>query len=263
MHLLGRLRLSLIGVISSGAAPSAALRLPTMAGVRMRGAGQQARMMGSVRDLNDQGVEYSVRKTEAAWREAGWSGEDSVWAAPLTAAAVNRREQLSDEEYYVLRQKGTEYPGSGKYDKFYPKAGHFVCGGCGAPLYSAAAKFDSGCGWPAFDRIVKGSARTGAVVTQTDTSLGMRRVEILCGSCGGHLGHVFEGETVEREIARGERFTRTNERHCVNSASVRYVDAPLPDGAAETKVLPEPEDDAAGAKSILSELIGKKGGQGD
>ncbi|EOD29109.1 methionine sulfoxide reductase [Emiliania huxleyi CCMP1516] len=302
MHLLGRLRLSLIGVISSGAAPSAALRLPTMAGVRMRGAGQQARMMGSVRDLNDQGVEYSVRKTEAAWREAGW------------------REQLSDEEYYVLRQKGTEYPGSGKYDKFYPKAGHFVCGGCGAPLYSAAAKFDSGCGWPAFDRIVK-----GAVVTQTDTSLGMRRVEILCGSCGGHLGHVFEGETVEREIARGcarlrevgaeecglvdvrrrrpeiacetdwlaqliirdcmtlpevvrdrprdlarvfaplpgERFTRTNERHCVNSASVRYVDAPLPDGAAETKVLPEPEDDAAGAKSILSELIGKKGGQGD
>ena len=139
MHLLGRLRLSLIGVISSGAAPSAALRLPTMAGVRMRGAGQQvairsgelsspgspftarcltlasqARMMGSVRDLNDQGVEYSVRKTEAAWREAGWSGEDSVWAAPLTAAAVNRREQLSDEEYYVLRQKGTEYPGSGQ-----------------------------------------------------------------------------------------------------------------------------------------------------
>mmetsp|Transcript_33408 Transcript_33408/g.110490 ORF Transcript_33408/g.110490 Transcript_33408/m.110490 type:complete len:100 (-) Transcript_33408:239-538(-) len=61
----------------------------------------------------------------------------------------------------------------------------------------------------------------------------------------------------------GERFTRTNERHCVNSASVRYVDAPLPDGAAETKVLPEPEEDAAGAKSILSELLGKKGGQGD
>ncbi|EOD10059.1 hypothetical protein EMIHUDRAFT_216228 [Emiliania huxleyi CCMP1516] len=105
MHLLGRLRLSLIGIISSRAA---ALRLPTMAGVRMRGAGQQARMMGSVRDLNDQGVEYSVRKTEAAWREAG------------------RREQLSEEEYYVLRQKGTEYPGSGKYDKFYPKAGHFA-----------------------------------------------------------------------------------------------------------------------------------------
>jgi len=225
MTVLGRLRLSLIGIISSRAAPSAALRLPTMAGVRMRGAGQQAWMMGSVRDLNDQGVEYSVRKTEAAWRE-----------------------QLSDEEYYVLRQKGTEYAGSGKYDKFYPRAGHFVCGGCGAPLYSAAAKFDSGCGWPAFDRIVK-----GAVVTQTDTSLGMRRVEILCGSCGGHLGHVFEGE----------RFTRTNERHCVNSASVRYVDAPLPDGAAETKVLPEPEDDAAGAKSILSELLGQKGGEGD
>ena len=72
---------------------------------------------------------------------------------------------------------------TGEYNKFYPKEGHFVCAACQQPLYSAAAKFDSGCGWPAFDKIVEGS-----VVTQTDVSMGMQRVEIMCGGCGGHLG---------------------------------------------------------------------------
>lgn len=123
---------------------------------------------------NDQGVEYVVKKTDAEWREL-----------------------LSPAEYQILRQKGTERPGTGEYNKFQPTTGHFACAGCGTALYSAAAKFDSGCGWPAFDKIVEGS-----VVTQTDNSLGMRRVEIMCGGCGGHLGHVFEGE----------RFTPTNER---------------------------------------------------
>jgi methionine-R-sulfoxide reductase len=84
------------------------------------------------------------------------------------------------------------------------KEGHFVCRACNAPLYSAEAKFKSGCGWPAFDKCYK-----GAVATKTDSTFGMRRVEILCGTCGGHLGHVFEGE----------RMTPTNERHCVNSVS--------------------------------------------
>jgi methionine-R-sulfoxide reductase len=82
--------------------------------------------------------------------------------------------------------------------------GHFACRACNAPLYSAEAKFKSGCGWPAFDKCYK-----GAVATVTDSSFGMRRVEILCAACGGHLGHVFEGE----------RMTPTNERHCVNSVS--------------------------------------------
>lgn len=70
------------------------------------------------------------------------------------------KQALSPEQYYVLRQKGTEPPRTGKYDKFYPKEGYFVCAGCGNPLYSAAAKFDSGCGWPAFDKCYKGSVRT-------------------------------------------------------------------------------------------------------
>lgn len=168
---------------------------------------------------NDQGVEYTVSKTEEEWKE-----------------------ELGDAEYYVLREKGTERPGTGEYNKFYPKSGHFTCGGCGLPLYSAEAKFDSGCGWPAFDKIVE-----DAVVTQTDSSLGMTRVEILCAGCGGHLGHVFEGEGL----------TPTMERHCVNSLSVKYVDEPLPEGKAEVKVL-KPKGEKATAKSLLEELMGGK-----
>lgn len=118
------------------------------------------------------------------------------------------RSVLSKEEYHVLREKGTEYPGTGEYDGFYPKEGHFICRACGNPLYSASSKFKSGCGWPAFDRCYKGS-----IGTNIDLSFGSRRVEIVCAKCDGHLGHVFEGETM----------TVTNERHCVNSVSVKYV----------------------------------------
>ena len=118
--------------------------------------------------------------------------------------------ELSDFEYKVLREKATEPAGSGEYDGFYPKAGegHFVCRGCKNPLYSAEAKFKSGCGWPAFDKCYK-----GGVKTIEDNSYGMRRIEILCARCDGHLGHVFVGEGM----------TKTNERHCVNSASVKFV----------------------------------------
>jgi peptide-methionine (R)-S-oxide reductase len=131
-----------------------------------------------------------------------------------------------------------------EYDKFYPKEGHFVCAGCGQPLYTAAAKFDSGCGWPAFDKIVD-----GAVVTQTDETLGMTRIEIMCSSCGGHLGHVFPNEG----------FTPTMERHCVNSVSVKYTDAPLPEGQAETPVLEgrKPPEGRKGP-SLLEQLLSKK-----
>jgi peptide-methionine (R)-S-oxide reductase len=152
---------------------------------------------------------------------------------------------LSPEQYNILRNKGTEYPGTGEYNKLYPKDGHFACAGCGQPLYSAASKFDSGCGWPAFDKIV-----TGAVVTDTDRTLGMTRVEIMCSGCGGHLGHVFEGEG----------FTPTNERHCVNSGSVKYVAQPLPAEAIEDKVLPGPggADSKSDLMQGLSALFNKK-----
>lgn len=120
------------------------------------------------------------------------------------------RKRLTPEEYYVLRQKGTERPGTGEYDGVYPKGeAYFACRACGNPLYTARSKFASGCGWPAFDKCFK-----GAIETQVDRSFGMKRVEILCQNCGGHLGHVFEGE----------RMTPTNQRHCVNSLSIRYVE---------------------------------------
>jgi peptide-methionine (R)-S-oxide reductase len=103
-----------------------------------------------------------------------------------------------------LRKKGTEYPGSGEFDKHYPSAGVYGCAGCDAPLYKANHKFDSGCGWPAF-----WDAVPGAVGQKPD---GMR-TEIVCNNCGGHLGHIF----------KGERFGNPkDERHCVNSVSINF-----------------------------------------
>ena len=122
------------------------------------------------------------------------------------------KENLQPNEYEVLRQKGTE-PQGGEYDKFYPKPGegYFACRGCRAPLYSAEAKFNSGCGWPAFDKCY-----AGAVETTVDESHGMQRIEITCANCAGHLGHVFVGEVAH-----------IKERHCVNSVSVKFVKGTL------------------------------------
>lgn len=136
------------------------------------------------------------------------SGKLGDGTDPKTASESDWRAALSTQEYNVLREKGTEYPGTGEYDRFYPSEGHFVCAGCGNALYSAESKFKSGCGWPAFDKCY-----VGGVKTETDSTLGMRRVEIMCAKCDGHLGHVFEGE----------KMTDTNERHCVNSVSVKFV----------------------------------------
>jgi len=114
---------------------------------------------------------------------------------------------LNAEEYRVLRQKGTEPAGTGDYMKS-NSDGTYTCAGCGAPLYKSEHKFDSGCGWPAFyDEI------PGAVERHEDNEYGMRRVEITCKNCGGHLGHVFENEGFP---------TPTNIRHCVNSVSVKF-----------------------------------------
>eukprot|EP00667_Euglena_gracilis_P021316 EG_transcript_23294 len=140
----------------------------------------------------------------------------------ITKTDEEWRSALPEFDYRVLRQKATEPAGSGEYNKFYPKEGYFACKGCGTPLYSAQAKFNSGCGWPAFDQCY-----SGAVQTKVDNSHGVRRVEILCGACDGHLGHVFQGEG----------FSSTNERHCVNSVSVKYVAGPPPAGLAERPVM--------------------------
>ncbi|CAA6654158.1 unnamed protein product [Spirodela intermedia] len=129
--------------------------------------------------------ENSVQKSEEEWRAI-----------------------LSPEQFYILRQKGTEYPGTGEYNKFYEE-GVYNCTGCGTPLYKSTTKFDSGCGWPAFYEGLPGA------IKRTPDPDG-RRIEITCAACGGHLGHVFKGEGFP---------TPTNERHCVNSISLKFTPA--------------------------------------
>jgi len=119
------------------------------------------------------------------------------------------RAVLSPEQFRVLREKGTESAGTGEYE--HNKAdGVYACAGCGTPLYTSTHKFSSGCGWPAFF-----DAIPGAVSRHTDRSWGMSRTEITCTACGGHLGHVFKGEGFKTPI---------DERHCVNSVSLKFHD---------------------------------------
>lgn len=117
--------------------------------------------------------------------------------------------KLTFEENRVIHFKGTEAPFSGEYDNLF-EPGTFICRRCNNPLYSAQAKFDAGCGWPAFDDCFPGS------VEQSEDPDG-HRTEITCAHCHGHLGHVF----------KGEKFTDTDTRHCVNSLSVKFI----PDGS--------------------------------
>lgn len=113
---------------------------------------------------------------------------------------------LSEQEYDVLVNKATDRPGSYGYTDFFEE-GIYHCRACGAELYKSDTKFHSGCGWPSFDAEIPGS-----VTRHTDRAFGMVRTEIVCANCGGHLGHVFEGE----------HFTSTNTRHCVNTSSIVF-----------------------------------------
>jgi peptide-methionine (R)-S-oxide reductase len=119
------------------------------------------------------------------------------------------RDRLSDEEYRVLRQGGTEAPFMGEYTDT-ETSGVYACRACGAELFRSDEKFHSGCGWPSFWSPLAGEA----VVEIEDLSHGMRRVEVRCAQCDSHLGHVFEGEGYG---------TPTDLRYCINSISMRLT----------------------------------------
>jgi peptide-methionine (R)-S-oxide reductase len=127
-----------------------------------------------------------VVKTESEWRQA-----------------------LDPEQYRILREKGTEAPFSGEYDHVF-EPGTYLCAGCGAELFGSDAKYDSGSGWPSF----YAPAGDDAVEEETDTSHGMVRTEVMCASCGGHLGHLFPDGPHP-----------TGVRYCINSASLKLEES--------------------------------------
>ncbi len=115
------------------------------------------------------------------------------------------RERLTDEEYRILREAGTEPPFSGEYVD-HDADGRYRCAGCGAELFDSTTKFESGCGWPSFYDV-----DDDRIETRRDTSHGMIRTEVLCASCGGHLGHVFDDGPEP-----------TGKRYCINSVSLEF-----------------------------------------
>jgi peptide-methionine (R)-S-oxide reductase len=128
----------------------------------------------------------------------------------ITKSDQEWREQLTAEQYRVLREKGTERAFTGQYWN-HQEAGDYQCAGCGARLFGSSAKFDSGCGWPSFFA----PATTNAVAEAPDHSHGMMRIEVLCARCGGHLGHVFEDGPQP-----------TGLRYCINSAALKFSKKP-------------------------------------
>jgi peptide-methionine (R)-S-oxide reductase len=126
--------------------------------------------------------DYKIKKTEPEWKS-----------------------QLTEDQFRILRKKGTESPYSGDLNNNFEN-GTYECAGCKNTLFDSASKFDSGCGWPSFDASIKGN-----IDYLLDKNHGMVRTEIVCSSCGGHLGHVFNDGPTE-----------TGTRYCVNSLSLDF-----------------------------------------
>ena len=136
--------------------------------------------------------------------------DDEVWA--MTAFLLRLRE-LSPAEYHVLREAGTERPGSSPLEAPDEQPYTYSCRACGAELFRSATKFDSHCGWPSFWSPLAGDR----VILREDRSLGAVRVEVLCATCDSHLGHVFSGEGYG---------TPTDDRYCINSISLTFEEEP-------------------------------------
>lgn len=127
---------------------------------------------------------YKVSKTKSEWKEL-----------------------LTPMQFYVLREAGTERPFTSPLNKNY-KAGTYVCAACKTPLYQSEHKYDSGSGWPSFDRAIP-----NAVELDVDYKIGYARTELKCNTCGGHLGHSFEDGPKET----------TGQRHCINGVALRFI----------------------------------------
>lgn len=130
-------------------------------------------------------------------------------ATAITLSDAEWKNRLTENEYYILRQKGTEQPYTGKF-LLHKEQGNYTCKGCGAILFDSESKFDSHCGWPSFDKEIA----KGRIKETIDKSHGMIRTEITCARCGGHLGHVFTDGP-----------TKTGLRYCVNSVSIDFAPA--------------------------------------
>lgn len=129
-------------------------------------------------------TEYKITKSDAEWKKS-----------------------LTAEEYEVIRKSGTERPHSGEYVNTFEK-GKYVCAACNNLIFNSDTKFRSDCGWPSFDQAIKGS-----VVYKDDNTFMMQRTEVLCGKCGGHLGHVFDDGPV----------ATTGKRYCINSIAMKFI----------------------------------------
>ncbi len=149
-----------------------------------------------------------------AARQGDRTGTSPAETENMTEKVVRTEEQwrelLTPEQYYVLREKGTERPFINKYDHHF-EPGVYACAACGAELFSSETKFNSGCGWPAFYAAKAGDR----VVLTPDDSLGMIRTEVTCARCGSHLGHIFDDAPQ----------TPTGQRYCINSVSLKFIPA--------------------------------------